>query len=167
MTYAIVYSSRTGNTKKLASTLWDALPRKDCVYCGGPNDDALSADRLYVGFWTDKGSCDGETEQFLQKIQGKEVFLFGTAGFGGDAAYFERILNNVRRHLTEDNTVVGSYMCQGRMPMAVRERYEKMLAGPSPIPNLEGMIKNFDAALSHPDSTDLERFKKAALAAED
>lgn len=57
-------------------------------------------------------------------------------------------------------------MCQGRMPMAVRERYEKMLsAPPSPrMPDPRKMLENFDRALPHPDEEDLARLK-AALAA--
>ena len=55
-------------------------------------------------------------------------------------------------------------MCQGKMPMAVRERYEKMLASPNPAPNLEQMIQNFDQALSHPDGEDLQRLTQAVSA---
>ena len=86
-------------------------------------------------------------------MQGKEVFLFGAAGFGGEAAYFEKILKN---------TIVCTHMCQGKMPMSVRERYEKMLSAPIHAPNLEGMIENFDKAFSHPDETDLIELKNAA-----
>lgn len=63
--------------------------------------------------------------------------------------------------LEASNRVIGSFMCQGKMPMAVRERYEKMLASPNPAPNLEQMIQNFDQALSHPDGEDLQRLTQA------
>ena len=53
-------------------------------------------------------------------------------------------------------------MCQGEMPIYVRERYEKMLSAPIHAPNLEGMIENFDKAFSHPDETDLIELKNAA-----
>ena len=65
MSYAIVYSSRTGNTELLARAIQSALPAEDCLYFGGPDAAALAADRLYVGFWTDKGSCDEELAAFL------------------------------------------------------------------------------------------------------
>ena len=82
MSYAIVYSSRTGNTELLARAIQSALPAEDCLYFGGPDAAALAADRLYVGFWTDKGSCDEALAAFLATVEHKEVFLFGTAGFG-------------------------------------------------------------------------------------
>ncbi len=115
-----------------------------------------------VGFWTDKGACDDTAAAFLVKLQGKEVFLFGAAGFGGEAAYFEKILKNTLHKLNSSNTIVCTHMCQGKMPMSVRERYEKMLSAPIHAPNLEGMIENFDKAFSHPDETDLIELKNAA-----
>lgn len=56
MSYAIVFSSKTGNTKLLADTLHTCLPQESCCYFGAPDPAALEADEFYVGFWTDKGS---------------------------------------------------------------------------------------------------------------
>lgn len=162
MKYAIVFSSKTGNTKQLAETIQSILPQEDCVYFGKPDEAALAAEMIYVGFWTDKGNCDETVTAFLQSITVQKVFLFGTAGFGGEQAYFDRILSTVAKN-TAKETIMGTYMCQGKMPVSVRRRYEKMLAGPNPMPNLEAMIENFDKALSHPDETDLEKLKKSVL----
>ena len=78
---------------------------------------ALEAETLYIGFWTDKGHADDTLTAFLQTLKGKRVFLCGTAGFGGSAEYFEQILAAVQKSLDESNTVIGTYMCQGKMPM--------------------------------------------------
>ena len=99
---------------------------------------------------------------FLQTLKGKRVFLFGTAGFGGSAEYFGQILAAVQKSLDESNTVVGTYMCQGKMPMTVRQQYEKMLQQPNHAPNLEMLIENFDKALAHPDAADLDQLRKKA-----
>ena len=45
-------------------------------------------------------------------------------------------------------------MCQGKMPMSVRQRYEQM-AQKQPERFLP-MIDNFDKALSHPNEQDLQ-----------
>lgn len=50
MSYAIVFSSKTGNTALLAQTLQEQLPQADCCYFGAPDAAALAADTLYVGF---------------------------------------------------------------------------------------------------------------------
>lgn len=159
MTQAIVYSSKTGNTKLLAETIQSVLPA--CQYCGAPCDSAREADILFVGFWTDKGQCDDSIAAFLESLENKKVFLFGTAGFGGDPAYFAQILDCVAKHLPSSVECIGSYMCQGKMPMTVRNRYMKMKETGTGIPNVDVLIANFDAALSHPDTADLELLKAA------
>ena len=113
-----------------------------------------------MGFWTDKGKADADTLDFLQQLRGKRVFLFGTAGFGGSAPYFEKILAATRKALDGSNTVIGSFMCQGKMPPSVRERYMKMKVQPEHPENIDALIENFDRALSHPDGNDLERLRK-------
>ena len=157
MKYSIVYSSRTGNTKLLAETIKTILPEQDCVYFGEPSEEASKADRIYVGFWTDKGNCNSECEEFLKKLGHKEVFLFGTAGFGGTPEYFDKIIRHVSKKLPFSAQIIGSYMCQGKMPISVRDRYEKMKKSPIPVPYINELIENFDHALTHPDQNDLER----------
>lgn len=115
---------------QLAQAIREALPTGECLYFGSPDAQALAAERLYVGFWTDKGSCDEDTRAFLEKLEGKDVFLFGTAGFGGAPEYFQRLLDRVRQALPGGNRVTGAFMCQGRMPASVRERYELHAANP-------------------------------------
>lgn len=157
MSYAIVYSSPTGNTAMLAQTVREALPQAECCYFGEPDDQALSAKRIYVGFWTDKGTCDEQTARFLERLTDQQVFLFGTAGFGGAAAYFDQILGRVKEKLGPEVKVIGTYMCQGKMPPAVRRRYEAM----EDSPRRTAMLENFDKAVSHPDAQDLAQLKAA------
>ncbi len=151
MRYAIVYSSKTGNTRRLAEALREALPREDCVYFGEPDPRALEAELIYLGFWTDKGSCDEAAGAFLRSLTAQRLFLFGTAGFGGAPEYFEKILAAARAQAVPGVTLAGSYMCQGQMPPAVRQRYEAMEDGP----RRQAMLENFDRALGHPDQADL------------
>ena len=74
MNYAIVYTSKTGNTRLLAETIASMLPSDSCLYCGSPDDRALDADQIYVGFWTDKGSCDEAVAAFLSRITTQKYF---------------------------------------------------------------------------------------------
>ena len=160
MTYSIVYSSKTGNTRMLAEALAAFLPEADRVYMGEPVPQARDAERIYVGFWTDKGTCDPETAAFLAELTTQEVFLFGTAGFGGSADYFEKILAEVKQKLSPQVRLIGTYMCQGKMPQGVRHRYEAMEEGP----RRQMLLDNFDQALSHPDEADLQHLKAAVEA---
>lgn len=159
MSYAIVYNSRTGNTALLAQTIRETLTEQDCIYFGTPDGKALDAQTVYVGFWTDRGTCDQTVAGFLRSLTYQRVFLFGTAGFGGSEAYFREILDRVKGYLGPQVQLVGSYMCQGKMPQAVRDRYQAMEEGP----RRTMMLENFDRAVSHPDPEDLEALRKAVL----
>ena len=161
--YSIVYSSSTGNTKKLADTIYAVLAKENCDYFGVPKEGGLYSEMLYIGFWTDKGNADKSTLTLLSTLKNKKIFLFGTAGFGGSEAYFQKILEHVKQSVGPSNSVFGEYMCQGKMPMAMRERYVKMKEDPNHKPNLDMLIENFDRALSHPDKSDLEKLQKSVL----
>ena len=159
--YSIIFNSRTGNTKQLAETLREVLPQEKCDYFGGSEAAETVSQLLYIGFWTDKGNADEATLRLLQKLKNKKIFLFGTAGFGGSETYFQKIIDNIKQSVDASNTVVGEYMCQGKMPQAVRERYMKMKEQPEPPANVDALIANFDCALSHPNEEDLAKLKKA------
>lgn len=88
--YSIIFSSPTGNTKLLADTIRDALPEENCNYFGVSENADTQSDILFVGFWTDKGTADKATLDLLEKLKNKRIFLFGTAGFGGDEEYFKK-----------------------------------------------------------------------------
>ena len=160
MKFSIVYSSRTGNTKLLAETIRDALPAGDCVYFGEPAPEALEADCVYAGFWTDKGRCDDAAAEFLKTLTTQKLFLFGTAGFGGTPAYFQQILQRTEEVLPASVQVIGRYMCQGKMPLSVRKRYESMQDSPEFGPRMAMLIENFDRALTHPDQRDLAALRE-------
>ena len=66
--YSIVFSSLTGNTKLLADTIHEALPKEDCEYFGVGKAEELRSEVIYVGFWTDKGSADQNTVELLEKL---------------------------------------------------------------------------------------------------
>ena len=161
MKYSIVYNSKTGNTALLAEKLKAILPQEDNVYCGIPDKKAEETELIFVGFWTDKGSSDQATSAFLKRLFNKKIFLFGTAGFGGNEAYFTQILSQVKDQLDRSNTVVGTYMCQGKMPLSVRKRYESMLA--QDAEKMQRLIDNFDQARSHPNDDDLTQLEQAVI----
>lgn len=163
MTYAVIYASATGNTKLLAEEIRKRMGEVECV-CFGTVEEAgtaIEADIIFAGFWTDKGNCSDELGRFLAGLHDRKVFLFGTAGFGGAQSYFDQILERVKGHLAADNEVVGTYMCQGKMPQSVRKRYEGMLEQNPGDERIKGMIENFDWAVQHPDETDLKALGEA------
>lgn len=167
MKYAVIYESLTGNTKMLAEAVRTELGEKDCLGFAAVSDlsedmnaKIKDAEVIFLGFWTDKGDCSEKIGEYMETLKGRKVFLFGTAGFGGSETYFSQILSRVSEHLGRENTLAGSYMCQGRMPESVRKRYETMLEKNPQDGKIRDMIKNFDEALAHPDGKDVEWFRE-------
>ena len=136
---------------------------EDCIYCGITDDRALLADRIYIGFWTNQGICDDVTKEFLKKLTNQEIFLYGSAGFGLSEDYFNKIIDRTKELIPNTVKLVGHFMCQGKMPMSVKEKYLKMKEDKVNVPNLDMLIDNFDKALSHPDDRDFDNLKNAIL----
>lgn len=123
---------------------------------------ASGADVVFVGFWCDKGSCSTAVQHFLQGLAGKRVFLFGTCGFGESDEYFAQILDRVRAYLPADAQYIGGAMCQGKMGMGVKRRYEGMLEKDSENAQARMLIDNWNKAQSHPNEDDVSRIAAAA-----
>ena len=162
MKQIILYDSATGNTEYLAKALSHALPNVPCGPVGSL--DCSKAELVYLGFWTDKGTWAPAVKEFLQGLHGKRVALFGTAGFGLSEMYFASLSDRFRAEVPEENQVLGTWFCPGRMPPAVRARYETQLKEKPGDARLENMLRAYDQALSHPDGTDLADARAFAAA---
>ncbi|MBB3279438.1 flavodoxin family protein BilS [Slackia isoflavoniconvertens] len=123
---------------------------------------ASEADVVFVGFWCDKGSCSPAVQYFLQGLVGKRVFLFGTCGFGESDEYFAQILERVRAYLPVDAQYIGGAMCQGKMGMGVKRRYEGMLEKDPENAQARMLIDNWNKAQIHPSEDDVSRIAAAA-----
>ena len=123
---------------------------------------AGEADVVFVGFWCDKGSCSPAVQHFLQGLAGKRVFLFGTCGFGESDEYFAQILDRVRAYLPADAQCIGGAMCQGKMGVGVKRRYEGMLEKDPENAQARMLIDNWNKAQSHPNEGDFSRIAAEA-----
>ncbi len=162
MKYSMFYQSATGNTKLLAEAVEAYLNEIGAVKV----EKAEDADLVCVGFWTEQGDANKNVREYMRTLRDCNVFLFGTAGFGDSKTYFDGLIEKAEDSLVVSNKVLGSFMCQGKMPNAFREKYEK---DKEEIPyqgaHYDLMITNFDKALSHPDEADIEDAKKAVAEA--
>lgn len=159
MNIAIIYSSITGNTRIIAETIKESLQKENIVYFGNPTEDLPEADIYIIGSWTDKGNPTDEIINVLKKIKSKKIAYFGTAGFGGSEEYFKKLFERVKINIDSSNKILGYFYCQGKMPMQVKTRYEKMLEENPGDSRLKLSIENFDRALSHPNDEDINNVK--------
>ena len=160
MKIAIVYESVTGNTKAVAQAIREAFPEEEIVLFGEPQP--VEADLYLVGSWTDKGMCSGGIREYLSSLRGRRIAYFGTAGFGGSPEYYETLFRRVAEAVDDSNQLLGSFYCQGKMPPAVEQRYEKLLQEHPGDARAQASLDNYHRALGHPDVQDLENAQRWA-----
>lgn len=159
MKVAIIYSSITGNTKLLAETIKNEI-KEEIVYFGKPINEEIGADIYFIGSWTNKGDASNDIINFLKKLKNKKIAYFATTGYGGSTTYYDTLFSRVKQYIDSSNTILGILYCQGKMPIQIKERYIKMITENPNDKNLEVSLKNFEDALTHPDTNDLENIKK-------
>ncbi len=165
MKIAIIYESKTGNTKQIANSMRYYF-EKDHNVIFESVDKALENntkdkefDLYLLGSWTNKGDCGDLMKQFCKELNDKKIAIFGTAGFGGSQDYYKSLADRFFSSLSSDNKLLGYFYCQGKMPIGIRERYVSMLKVHPEDKKLEVNIENFDEAQSHPDNEDLDNAK--------
>lgn len=91
MDVMVVYSSQTGNTRKIANAIFAAIPGDSKDIQNVKEYQGKDANLFFVGFWTDKGDCDARIAGLLSGLHEKRVALFGTCGMGADESYYDQI----------------------------------------------------------------------------
>ena len=162
MKIAIVFDSNTGNTKKIDTCIKEACSNEDIIYFGSPKN-IESVDLVFIGTWVDKGTCSKKIQDFIDSLSNQKVAFFATAGFGQSSEYFENLAKRFDALVNPNNQIIGHFFCQGKMPIAVRNRYVEMIKEHPDDKQLQVSIDNFDAALSHPDKNDLDKAKEFTL----
>ncbi len=84
----VVYSSQTGNTRKLAEAVFEMLSGDKALYPVDEAPDPSGYGFIAVGFWLMGGKPDPKSSEYLGKVGEKPLFLFAThgAGAGSDHA---------------------------------------------------------------------------------
>lgn len=152
--YVVLYESDTGNTKQLAVQIFSALPgnSKDLVDLSNYHV-VPDAETYFIGFPIHKGTCDMDIVDFLDNVDRKNIALFCTCGMGTGTGYYAEIEKRVSVWVTEDNRYLGMFLCQGKMPQRVRQKYESMINEENDK-QIRQMIRNFDEAMIHPNDSD-------------
>lgn len=150
----IVYSSRTGNTEKICRAAAEVIPGCDVFPVGdAPAPDGY--DLVGVGYWVDKGMPDKDAAAYLERLSGARVALFGTLGAWPDSDHArECIVKGEALLAGRNNTVLGTFLCQGRVDPRIVEMMQKM--GDKVHPMTEERKARLAEAAKHPDENDCE-----------
>jgi len=152
----VVYSSQSGNTLKLAHTIYAALPGEKEMMTVGDAPQPEGYDCIAVGFWLQAGKPDAKAAAYLQKINNTPLFLFATHGAAADSAHAQNAMAYAQS-LVPDANVLGTFNCQGEVNPKVLEK----IRNKDPQPPWVGDAGD---AVGHPDAEDLGRLGEAIRA---
>lgn len=155
----VVYSSRTGNTKKVAEAIYKALPDPKEIKRVEDAPPADEYDFIAMGFWIERGTADAEARKYIAEMTGKKVGLFGTLGAYPDSDHAKDCINNVKILMCE-NEILGTFLCQGKVDQALIKMMAKMKDDPHHAMTPE-MRARLEEGKKHPDKTDCTNAQKA------
>jgi len=157
MKQLVVYSSQSGNTKKLAEEIFRQLPEEKEIGTVNSAPAPSGYDVICVGFWFKGGQPDAASQEYLKKCRNKKVFLFATHGAATESDLVKLGMNKAAE-LTGGATIIGTFSCQGEVPAKVLEN----AANKDPQPP---WLKDAPAAKGHPDSDDFYNLNEALIKA--
>ncbi len=150
----VVYSSKTGNTKKVAEAVHGVFPHGTDLYRVEDAPSPDNYDLIALGFWVDKGLPDAESQNYLNKIKGKQLGLFMTLGAYPDSDHAKKTMQKVEQSL-EGNAILGTFICQGRVAESLIKSMIK-LSGDHPHSITPERQARLLEAAKHPDQKDLD-----------
>ncbi len=147
----VVYSSQTGNTRKLAETLVQELPAGAELYAIDEAPDPAGYDLVALAFWFQGGAPDPKSAAYLPKITGGRLMLAATHGAPADSEHAAQGLAKAVE-LAGGAAVVGAFSCPG-------EVNPKLLAKVAARPDPPTWIGDAPKAQGHPDEEDLAKLR--------
>ncbi|MBP2630479.1 MAG: hypothetical protein H6Q70_1107 [Firmicutes bacterium] len=156
----VVYSSLTGNTKMVAEAIAEELGKGVKLISVEEEPAVDGCDLVAVGFWVDRGTADQKTAKYLQTLNHAKVALFATLGANPNSEHAKKSLDNAAKLLDETNTVVGRFICQGKVDPKLIEQMNKKFPEGHPHGMNEERRARHEAASRHPDAQDLIRAKQ-------
>ena len=151
--WAVVYSSITGNTKKIAEQMAKAAGDADLFAVQEMPEDLSGYEVVALGYWLRRGGPDPKMGQCLPQVHDARVVLFQTHGAAPGSEHAVTAFARAAYLLGEGCDILGTFSCQGKINPALIEK--RKAAGPDDPHGGAKAIARWKAAAGHPDEEDL------------
>ena len=130
MKVAIVYSSLTGNTKKLAEGVFNKIPSNFEKSIFNENDkyDISEYDIVVPAFWIDRAFPNKSMKKFISELKNKKIFFMATMGFFPDSRHGRDCAENTLSIIDKSCEVLGYFICNGKVDLKLLKNISKMKA---------------------------------------
>ena len=131
----IVVSSRTGNTHFLAKHLEEHFARATLVAPTALPEDLSGFDVELLGYWCDRGQVPEDLMAVASRFHHQKLWCFATMGAEPDDERSQAWIAKTAKAVSqvgEGNTLLGHFVCQGRIDPEVFRRVTEMVGGLTP-----------------------------------
>ena len=151
----VVYYSLTGNTKKIAEAIFEALPLPKVIKPLAEVRSLDEYDLVFIGFPVQSHSVPFKAEKFLKSIpKGKKIALFSTHGsVTGSRLSREAIEHAVA--VSFQAKLISTFSCRGKVSPQALEVLSRS-------PEHEAWVDMAASASTHPNEHDLEEARAFA-----
>lgn len=161
MKYAVIYRSRSGNTRLLAEEIYHALDVKEddkAMVDLGETAEIPEADVYFIGFAVHNNLYSMKVLDCFEKIFHGKFALFATCGYLPTEKYKANLEKYLDAWLPEEAEYLGMFLCQGKVDAECKTKMlEKM-------PDKENELHYmFDHGDTHPDGKDLDDAAEFAI----
>ena len=126
--WLVVYSSVTGNTKKVAEAMAQAAKEADLFSVDEVPEDLSGYEVVLAGYWLRRGGPDPKMARFLPRVAGRQVVFFQTHGTMPGTEHAVTAFARAALLLGEGCSILGTFSCQGKInPVLIKKRKK---AGP-------------------------------------
>lgn len=172
-------SSITGNTRSIAEELITRLleqgydPRIRTsnekmtreilgTYKLKPADDTyISSNKeipVILCFWCRRGSMDDQSLAFLDRLQNRNLIVFGTMGSYPESEYGQKVRVSVKNIVEKENHLTGLYLCRGKIDLRRSEKRRNLPEDHRHYLDDESWLRHLSSQ-PHPDEEDKREAK--------
>ena len=152
----VAYMSRTGNTKKVAEAIYDAIPQPKEIKRVEEVTSLEGYDISFLGFPIHPQGPDRQAKTFLEThVKDRAIALFITHAAPEDYPPLQGWIQKFRDAAVGAN-IIGTFDCQGQL-----SRLVKTIMRIAPNPQLRAWARA-DNSQGQPDAARLERAKTFA-----
>ena len=157
--WLVVYSSVTGNTKKVAEAFCEAVEGRLVRVEDAQTPEDFDA--VAVGYWLWRGGPDPKTTEYLSRLSGVNVVLLETHSTDNRSEHAVTAFARAAALLGKDCRVISVFECQGEVPEAIRQ---KRAAQSSNDPHAKS--QGWKNSIGHPDEADIAAAREFAIRAD-
>lgn len=155
----IVYSSKTGNTRKVAEAIAKVMPKGCIITDVATAPPANNFDFIALGYWVTRGRPDPAMSRYMATIKNKNIGLFGTLAAWATSPHADKVRQRAAE-LVKENTLHCCFLCQGKLDPVLRAAKENLPLDKQQHPMTAERLARLNEAEKHPDQTDLENARR-------